>query len=389
MSRKLSMTTKHNPIHIAHVLHSFSTGGLENGVVNIINNLPKGKYQHSIICVTDHDVDFFNRIKISGIAIYNLNKPAGKGIKWLWHCFKLLKQLNPDICHTRNLSALEAQVPAFFAGIKYRIHGEHGWDISDVGGTNVKYQKLRRFFKPFIHQYIALSCEAKQYLIDKIKVNKIKINHICNGVDIVKFSPNNGCVIENESFIGKNDIVFGTVGRLAEIKNQTFLVNAFIQLVQNNLSYKDQLKLIIVGDGVLLPSLKALISAAELYENVWFTGNRDDVNVLMNRMNVFVLPSLAEGVSNTLLEAMASGLPCIATNVGGNADLICAEHKNSHIINVNDIVALTMAMQRYINDSETMSQDSQLVRLHCENNFSIDAMVGKYNDLYQLVENKE
>ena len=152
-------------IHIAHVLHSFATGGLENGVVNIINNLPEGEYQHSIISVTKHDPEFLSRIKRDNVDVYDLNKPPGRSLGWLVQCWRLFRKLRPDICHTRNLGAIEAQVSALLAGVKYRIHGEHGWDVFDVGGTNVKYQKLRKVFKPFIHQFIALSIEAQDYLL--------------------------------------------------------------------------------------------------------------------------------------------------------------------------------------------------------------------------------
>jgi len=142
--------------HIAHVVHSFAVGGLENGVVNLINQLPLEHYRHTIICVTDHDPEFFARIKTNNVQIIDLYKPQGKGVVWLYKCWKLLRELKPDICHSRNLNALEAQLPAFFAGVPVRIHGEHGWDVNDLGGCNLKYQKLRRVLKLLIPQYIAL-----------------------------------------------------------------------------------------------------------------------------------------------------------------------------------------------------------------------------------------
>ena len=372
--------------HIVHVVHCFATGGLENGVVNIINKLPKEEYKHSIICVTNYDPVFFERITTGNVKIYSLEKPSGKGIKWLWQCWKLLKQLKPDICHTRNLSALEAQIAASFAGVPYRIHGEHGWDVSDVGGTNYKYQQIRRIFKPFIHRYVALSSEAQCYLGEKINVNPNKVMRICNGVDIEKFKPKPKSALYelSEGKIAPEDIVFGTVGRLAEIKNQTFLVKSFIELVKDNPILKSKLKLIIVGDGILLPRIQNLIQEAKIERNVWLAGRRDDIAKLMNLIDIFVLPSLAEGISNTLLEAMASGSPFIATNVGGNVDLVCPEHSKSHLVDVNDIEALKCVMQNYADGSFDLNKDSQLVRTYCVRNFSIEAMVSKYHQLYQL-----
>lgn len=97
------------PAHIVHIVYAFSTGGLENGVVNIINRLPEEYYRHTIVCVTGHDDDFFARITRKNVDIVDLNKPAGNGVAWLYHCWKLLRKLKPDICHSRNLSAYSAQ----------------------------------------------------------------------------------------------------------------------------------------------------------------------------------------------------------------------------------------------------------------------------------------
>lgn len=374
---------KCKPIHIVHIVYSFATGGLENGMVNIINRLPEEKYRHTIVCLTGHDDDFFARITTNNIEIFDIEKPAGNDIAWLFKCWKLLRKLKPDICHSRNLSALEAQLPAFLARVPYRIHGEHGWDVNDLGGCNKKYQLLRRLLKPFIHQYVALSKEAVVYLTDKIKVKENSIHHICNGVDIDKFTPNKNRARLPESFATNDSLIFGTVGRLAQVKNQTLLVSAFITLWQQQSQLQDKLKLVIIGDGLLLPQLERMVALAGAEQAVWFAGRRDDVAQLMQQLDIFVLPSLAEGISNTLLEAMASGLPYIATNVGGNADLVLSQHAQSHIVNVTDEQQLIKSMAQYLNAPEQLVKDSDLVREHCVKNFSLEVMVGKYHQLYQ------
>lgn len=373
----------HKPIHIVHIVYAFATGGLENGVVNIINRLPEDEYRHTIVCVTGHDSVFFARITVNNTKIVDIDKPAGNGIAWLFRCWTLLRKLKPDICHSRNLSALEAQLPAFLAGVSYRIHGEHGWDVNDLGGSNKKYQLLRRFFRPFIHQYVALSQEAVIYLTTKINISAAQIYHICNGVDVDKFTPNKNRSLLPENFATNDSLIFGTVGRLAQVKNQTLLVAAFIMLWQQQKQLQDKLRLVIIGDGILLPQLKKMISTAGAEQAVWLTGQRNDIPQLMNAMDVFVLPSLAEGISNTLLEAMASGLPYIATNVGGNADLVLPQHAHSHIVNVNDEQNLVKAMSQYLNVPEQLVKDSDLVRKHCVKNFSLEVMVEKYHQLYQ------
>ena len=376
------------PIHIVHVVYAFATGGLENGVVNIINRLPKEDYRHTIICVTDHDDDFFARITSKNVDIVDLNKPAGNGIAWLYHCWKLLRKLKPDICHSRNLSALEAQLPAFLAGVPYRVHGEHGWDVNDLGGSNKKYQLLRKLYKPFIHQYVALSKEAVTYLTDKINVKPQNIHHICNGVDVDKFIPNKNRELLPVGFVSSDSLIFGTVGRLAQVKNQTLLVSAFLALWQQHAQLQDKLRLVIIGDGILLSQLKDMVASAGAEQAVWFAGRRDNVAQLMQQLDVFVLPSLAEGISNTLLEAMASGLPYIATNVGGNADLVLPQHAHSHIVDVEDEAQLVHAMSQYVDAKAQLVEDSELVRSHCQKNFSLAVMVENYHQLYQKKNNQ-
>jgi len=375
--------------HIAHVVYSFKTGGLENGVVNLINHLPADKYHHSIICLTEHDAEFIKRIKQSNVEFYDLNKPAGKGLGWLVNCWKLLRKLKPDICHSRNLNPLEAQIAAFCAGIKVRIHGEHGWDTSDIGGTNVKYQRLRKCFKPLISHYIALSSEAELYLKKTIGVNNNKVTRICNGVDVDKFTPTETSLELNSRFTQQDALVFGTVGRLAEVKNQTFLVEAFLALYKQFPQHQEQLSLIIVGDGVLMPALKELVDEAGAEQAVWFAGLQSDIPAFLNALDIFVLPSLAEGISNTILEAMASGVPVIATKVGGNGDLIMPEYQQSHLVQVNNIDQLVNAMARYLTEPEKITKEAEQVRQYCVEQFSIQAMVDKYHHLYQHMISKE
>lgn len=370
-----------NEIHIAHIVYSFSTGGLENGMVNLINHLPCANYKHSIICLTTYDKDFFARIKTPNTDIYSLNKPPGNGVSWLFRCWKLLRKLNPDICHSRNLSAMEAQVAAFMSNVPFRLHGEHGWDVRDLGGVNQKFQYIRRILKPFIHQFIGLSVEATDYLECKIKVSPNKINHICNGVDIEKFKPFSTENLLPAKFFGAENLIFSTVGRLAEVKNQTFLVDAFLALLKKY-QYAQNLKLVVVGEGELLPTLKEKVSKANAENHVWFAGNRHDVDKLMPQFDVFILPSLAEGISNTFLEAMACGLPVIATDVGGNVELMYEAHKSSHLVGVNNISELVNSMSQFVESKEYLRNSAVCVRNYCVENFSIDTMVNKYHQIY-------
>jgi sugar transferase (PEP-CTERM/EpsH1 system associated) len=380
-------------IHVVHYVWGFHTGGLENGIVNLINTLPKQQYRHSIICQKGHDPVFFARITQGNTQIYHLDKKDGLDLALFWRLFKLLRQLKPDVFHSRNLSTMEGQLCAALLQIPLRIHGEHGWDTNDLAGSNVKYQKLRRYLKPLVHQFVALSSEAEIYLRDKIGVQPKQIHRICNGVDLSRFSQPSASSVPPEPALTKqliaDDLVFGTVGRMAVVKNQQLLLNAFVLLWQQYPSWQAKLKLLLVGDGSERALLERSAEAAGVASAVVFAGNRSDIPVLMAQMDIFVLPSLAEGISNTILEAMAAGLPVIASRVGGNPELILPAHQATHLFDSNNPAQLCLAMAQYLLEPTKQAVDSELVKKHCQINFSLDTMVAKYHQLYQSVRKKE
>ena len=154
---------------IAHVLYRLDVGGLENGLVNLINQLPENRYRHAIICLSDY-TEFAHRIQRPDVALYALHKPPGNSLRMHGQIWQLFRELRPAIVHTRNLGAIEAQVAAYFARVPVRIHSEHGRDVDDLDGSSRKNQWLRRFFSPFVHQYIALSQDLADYLTGAVGI---------------------------------------------------------------------------------------------------------------------------------------------------------------------------------------------------------------------------
>ncbi|MCX7901461.1 MAG: glycosyltransferase, partial [Burkholderiaceae bacterium] len=153
---------------IVHVVYRFAVGGLENGVVNLINHLPHERWRHTVVALTDVCERFRQRVQRDDVAYVSLHKPAGHGVRLYPRLFRLFRELRPAIVHTRNLAALEATVPAWAAGVPVRMHGEHGRDIDDLDGTSRKHRLLRRLYRPFVQQYVALSRDLERYLIEAI-----------------------------------------------------------------------------------------------------------------------------------------------------------------------------------------------------------------------------
>ncbi len=367
---------------IAHVLFRLGTGGLENGLVNLINTLPDDKYRHAVICMTDYS-DFRNRINSDAVQVYCLNKKPGQDFAVYVRLWRLLRHINPDILHTRNLSALEAQLPGLLAGVKCRIHGEHGRDIDDVDGTNWRYVMLRRLFRPLVQRYMPMSKDLEDWLIKQIKVPITKISQVYNGVDINRFNENDAKPLSllPIEFRDPKLLLIGTVGRLDPVKDQLTLVQSFIHLVKAHPELSHKVRLVIVGSGILMPSLQILTQDADMEHLVWFAGERHDVADIMQTLDLFVLPSINEGISNTILEAMASALPVIATKVGGNPELV-VDGQTGYLVLKQDPIAMAAAFKHYLLQPELLKLHGQAGRSRVISTFSLNRMMTDYMAIY-------
>ncbi|NHN36704.1 TIGR03088 family PEP-CTERM/XrtA system glycosyltransferase [Pseudomaricurvus alcaniphilus] len=359
------------PIHVAHVVHALKAGGLENGLVNLINHMPAEAFRHTVICMTDYD-DFAKRIRRPDVEIHCLHKQPGKDLGWYWRAGKLLRKIRPDIVHTRNLATIEAQWVAFLVGVKGRVHGEHGWDMYDLGGSNARYRTLRKLVKPFIHRFVALSGEIEDYLVNGVGVVPEKLYRICNGVDVSRFQP------VDRSSRPEAGVVIGTIGRMQAVKDPLNLVEAYIQLRGMT---EIPIRLHMIGDGPLHGDVVQRLEQAGVMADCWIPGHREDTPACFEAMDIFALPSRAEGISNTILEAMAAGLPVVATAVGGNAELVSAE--TAQLVAAGDSTALARGLQYFVEQGQARAGAGAQARQRCLEQFSLEAMVARYEALYR------
>ena len=367
---------------VLHVMYRFDTGGLENGVVNLINHMPADAYRHAVLALTEV-TDFKQRIQRADVEFISLRKPPGQGVWQYPKLYKLFRQLRPHIVHSRNLAALEVQIPAWAAGVPVRLHGEHGRDTDDLAGNNVTYQRVRRFYKPFVHHYIALSRDLDDYLVQKTGVPKTKITQVYNGVDTDRFcpAPTGTQPIPGCPFDPAQHWLVGTVGRMQGVKDQTMLAHAFVQALALAPRLKTTLRLVMVGEGPLRAQAQAVLDQAGVGDLAWLPGERSDVADIMRGMYAFALPSLGEGISNTILEAMASALPVVATAVGGNADLVV--HGETGIITPPaDPLAMAQQLVALASNPWQAQRMGQAGRQRVLANFSMQAMVSSYQRVY-------
>jgi sugar transferase (PEP-CTERM/EpsH1 system associated) len=367
---------------VAHILHRFDTGGLENGVVNLINHMPTDAYRHVVIALTEV-TDFRLRLQRADVDCIALHKPPGQGVKLYPQLWRLLRQLRPAIVHSRNLAALEMQPAAWAARVPCRIHGEHGRDVEDLDGSSVRHQRIRRLYAPFVHRYVALSQDLQGYLVQRVGIAPTRIVQIYNGVDADRFRPPPAGARDRASmpFDAAEYVVFGTIGRMQTVKHQILLARAFVDLLTQAPSLRTRARLAMIGDGPLRADAMAILATAGLSDLAWLPGERRDVAELLRALDVFVLPSLAEGVSNTILEAMATGLPVIATAVGGNPELV-DDGRTGRVVPPDDVAAMASAMRQLVEDAGLRLAMGRSARAEVEQRFSLQAMVQAYRTVY-------
>jgi sugar transferase (PEP-CTERM/EpsH1 system associated) len=367
---------------IAHVVFRLDYGGLENGVVNLINRMPEDVHRHCIIAMTEA-TDFRSRIKRPGVTVYCIGKEPGKDPASYVRLYRLLRKLRPTIVHTRNLATLECLFVAWLAGVPVRIHGEHGWDIYDPHGTRTKYKLLRRFMSRFVHRFVAVSEELAEWLETIVGIPEAKITTICNGVDTEKFHPRETPKHSNlpDDIFPENCVIVGSVTRFSPIKDPLNLISAFIRVHNRRERDAKNTRLLALGDGDLHAEAQKFIRDAGLNLAAWLPGSRDDVPEMLRNMDLFVLGSLREGISNTILEAMASGVPVVATATGSNQELV-VEGMTGRLVPPSDAEALAEAISDYLFDADTRKRHGRNARDRACSYFSISGMVESYLQLY-------
>lgn len=373
------------PPLVVHLIYRLDFGGLETLLVEYINRMPADKYRHAIVCLTDY-TSFSDKLTKRDVTLFSLNKKPGLDLGTHFRLWKLLRSLRPDILHTYNLAAIEYSFTAALCGVPIRVHAEHGRDASDPEGRNRKHNLLRRLLVPFIDYYVAVSGDLQHWLKAAVGIPDEKNVLVANGIDTGVFAAHPKSPAEEEARQG--DFVIGTVGRMQEVKNHLALVDAFILLRQSMPDLQSRLKLVIVGDGPLLPAIRKQVSDAGIADSVWLPGARTDIPDLLRTFSVFALPSIAEGTPVALLEAMSSGLPVVATRVGGIPEVV-TDGATGTLVPPSNPKALASAIEFYVRNPRLALRHGADARAMVQAKYSISATMASYMYLYdQLYSSK-
>lgn len=370
------------PPLVVHLIYRLDIGGLETLLVDVINRMPAHCYRHAIVCLTDY-TDFAERITRPGVELFALHKPDGAAPGTHVDLYHLLRRLRPAILHTYNLGAIEYALTAWAARVPVRVHAEHGRDASDPQGLNRKHNLLRRLAAPFIDRIVPVSRDLHTWLASTVGIPSRKLTLIDNGVDTESFRPAAAGAAPTEPWQADPDtFVIGTVGRLQDVKDQATLIEAFAEL--RRLLPEESVRLVLVGDGPLRAQLAQQIELAGLQDSVYLAGPRSDVADTMRSFSLFVLSSIAEGTPVTLLEAMATGLPVVATAVGGIPDLV-PDGEAGTLVPPRDPQSLARAMAAYVTDRARARRHGLAGRDRVEQQYSMHAMLDAYVGLYDTL----
>ena len=367
-------------VKILHLISSLGLFGAENIALTLGEKIQGGGYE-SVIGALQHSghpkAEIVIKAEERGIKTFSLKCDGRFDIGAIFRLKKYLVEAKVDILHTHNYkSDMIGACAAFLAKVPV-IATAHGF--TDVTHSVSFYEKLDRLvLRAFFSKVIVVTGE----MLKNFPEGKKEV--IANGVDIDQFSRDaqKREALRKNYQIKDNEILIGTVGRLSREKNQRMLLEALYPLMRDD----DAIRVMVVGDGPKAEELKQFATARHLEDRIIFTGNMRDTVSVYSALDIFVLSSLTEGVPLTILEAMASKLPVVATRVGGIPEMI-NDDKTGLLVDARDVCALRAKITNLIKNPGKRQQLAESASRFVKTNYSLKRMCAAYREVYKEVLN--
>jgi sugar transferase (PEP-CTERM/EpsH1 system associated) len=364
------------------LLHFFSylgLGGTELTALRMINNLDKDRFENRICGIRGFDPQVI-ALRYPQAEVLSLPSGQAASRTQILALRKLIKAFRPHIVHSRNWGTIEAIPAARMAGVPIVIHSEHGYEMDSLVGLPVRRRLFRHAVYGMANVVFAVTGELQQFHARQAWISPSRIRTVANGIDTQVFSPRpelRDAILEKAGVpVGR--FVVGTIGRLVPIKDHATLLKATEVLARRGVD----IHVLLAGAGPELARYQQfLTNSPALANRVTFLGARDDVSEILNAMDVFVLTSFSEGMSNTLIEAMACELPVLASRVGGNPEVL-GDDRSGSLFAPGDVNGLAESLERLAQDVDLRRSLGKAARQRAVSMFSLERMVRNYERLY-------
>jgi sugar transferase (PEP-CTERM/EpsH1 system associated) len=365
-------------LRVLQVITRFRTGGTECGIGKLMLGLGH-RFEQRVCAVRGADEQFSRLASPDAPPLV-----AGRereGFQFLvFRLARIMREFKPHIVHSRNWGTIEAIPAARLARVPLAIHSEHGYELDTLNGIPWRRRLLRRAAYAMADAVFTVSQDLRRYHARQAGIAEERIRVLHNGVDLERFCPRPEMrsVVRQKLGLPMDGIVLGTVGRMVPIKGQGLLLRAAATLIQEGAG----VFVLLVGSGPELERHRDFVNQSEaLRGRVVFAGESQQVGELLDAMDVFALPSFGEGMSNTALEAMASGLPVVATRVGGNPELVDEGH-TGWLVAAGDLEGLTGRLRQLCENAQLRRQFGVQGRQRAAESFSLAEMLDNYRKLY-------
>lgn len=373
------MKLRQNQIKILLFIDEAKMGGGQQHLLWLVQKIDKSKFIVEVACESKgYLVDELNKINIPVHPINISNRPSFISLK---RTYDLLKKISPAVLHTHGGTAgfygRLAAILNFKGAVIHTYHGIHYLNF-DKWFLNRVYTLIDRFLLRFTDCTICVAQNDFNIGLKAKVVRKEKAVVIHNGVDVEKFfvinkNPDYKIKLKKED----DSIIVGSIGRLHYQKGYEYLIEASVSVIKNN----PKVKFVLVGEGELRESLESKAMKNGVYNSFIFLGNQTNIPELLAQFDIFVLPSLWEGLPLVLLEAMAAKKPVVATNVNGILEVIQSE-KDGLLVESKNPSALSTAIIRLLHDNKLRDRLAANGHSKVLNEFSLKGMIEKTENVY-------
>jgi glycosyltransferase involved in cell wall biosynthesis len=368
--------SKSKPLRILHVVFSLDPGGMENGLANLTQHFDPDEFDTHVCCL-EREGSFASRFP-KPEQIYTLQKSNGFSIRSLFGLIKLIWRIQPHVIHSHNLGTLIYASTATAQGRwKPILHGEHG----QLAGEHSEPRRVRQRMKYFPH------CRALHTVSHSLREHFSEFGFapadfrvIVNGVDTERFQPGDKKAARRELGLQEDAPTIGMLGRFGPYKRHDLLLKAFEEATAR---VPDAQLLVVGGSGPEEDNVKRQANESRVADRIWLTGFQDDPRRHYHAMDLLVIPSINEGLSNALLEAMASGVPALCNAAACGSEEVISPGEDGFITEISTSSGLAKDLADAMSDPARLVDMGRTARKNIEQHFSIEKMVSEYQRIYR------